>query len=75
MRKNFGTTKKSHFRNIVFQSTKLGINNGYLTLQNIIFHSRKSKCKRREKWRAKEPAEVAVAVAVENGVNDKSEIS
>ena len=63
----------------MFQSTKLGINNGYLTLQNIIFQSRKSKCKRREKWRAKEPAEVAVAVAVavavENGVNDKSEIS
>ena len=51
--KNFGTTKKSHFQNIVFQSTKLGINNGYLNFQNIIFQSRKSKGGRARKMASK----------------------
>ena len=51
--KNFGTTKKSHFQSIVFQSTKLGINNGYLNFQNIVFQSRKSKSGRARKMASK----------------------
>ena len=51
--KNFGTAKKSHFQNIVIQSTKLGINNEYLNFQNIIFQSRKSKSGRARKIASK----------------------
>ena len=37
----------------MFQSTKLGINNGYLNFQNIIFQSRKSKSGRARKMASK----------------------